>query len=306
MNYRLLVLLICTSVHAEDRFYTTVDAQGRVQIIKSEVVQKPNNSSKDSAETESKEQVAPMVTPAKQEHQKDLKDEKQGYRQMGEETYIDAELLEKKQFNIEDKKRFYYVPSLSSGSAVIETEDGKALPVKPFIPEVKAKNLDMKLSDMYRVLSTEEFKTLYPDIPECYDVKYLNKHSKPLVKTQSVWKSLAYDTKIQPDRILKIQSVSSANSLLVLTSFANTIKQPKFYVPTVAFLNKEGCLLSSVWNYWNQATRANQKQYASVAGLVQIPEQSAYIVFYQPSETLTGDIPLQRYTGSFVVDIYER
>ncbi len=89
-----------------------------------------------------------------------------------------------------------------------------------------------------------------------------------------------------------------------IVSFATTQKKPAFYLPIVIFLDNKGCTLSAAWQYWSRAYTATDTQYASVEGLVNIPAQSAYVLFYRPSNTFKADIPLSLESGSFVVEAY--
>jgi len=293
MRHYLLLLLCSASVIADERFYSTVDAQGRVQVIKSEVITTPPKNSR----TESTESLPVGTTSSKTELEPSATAE--GYRQVDADTYVDVELLEKKNFNLEDKKRFYYVPTMPNGTALIQTESGQALPVAPVVPTVSKAFLST--SSNYQLLSSQEVQSLYPKVATCYSAKYLKKNAKDLQGTYNVWKSPAFDKTIMPDRVLKLLTLPKA---LRLVSFASSMQKPSFYLPVVVFLDAQGCTLAGVWQYWNYAQPASEKQYASVAGLLNVPEQSAYALFYEPPSSLVTEIPMQRHTGSFVIEIY--
>jgi hypothetical protein len=278
---------------ADERFYSTVDAQGRVQVLKSEVVTTPSKqSTKESAVSLPSNTSLPKTSA-------ESSSTAEGYRQLDAETYVDVELLEKKNFNLEDKKRFYYVPTIPNGTALIQTESGQELPVTPVIPTLSKAVLST--SSSYQLISSQEVQSLYPKVATCYSAKYLKKNAKDLDDTYNVWKSPAFDKTIIPDRVLKLSTQSKA---LRLVSFANSMQKPSFYLPVVVFLDVQGCTLTGVWQYWNYAQPASEKQYASVAGLLNVPEQSAYVIFYEPPSSLVTEIPMQRHTGSFVIEIY--
>ena len=291
MRHYLFLLLCSSTVMAGERFYSTVDAQGRVQVLKSEVVTTPPESPKTptvllpSSVLSPKKTVEPTTT--------------EGYRQLDAETYLDVELLEKKNFNLENKKRFYYVPTIPNGTALIQTESGKALPVPPVIPTVR--KVALSTSSGYQLISSQEVQSLYPKVATCYSTKFLKKNAKDLQDTYNVWKSPAFDKAIMPDRVLRLSMHSKA---LRLVSFANSMQNPSFYLPVVVFLDGQGCILTGVWQYWNFAQPASEKQYASIAGLLNVPEKSAYVLFYEPPSSLMTEIPMQRHTGSFVIEIY--
>ncbi len=299
LHFVVLAAFSC-GVFAEERFYTTVDAQGRVQVIKSEqpavvLEQKPSS-------TAAKNVVPQVSTPvtksdtATDDNKKSVPDT----YQVGNETYIDSDVLEKKDFNLGDKKRFYYLPDGSLGSKVVETKAGIiAVPQKY---AVSNKQMSF-LASAYQQFSATELHDMYAIGQECFSKKYLKKNTKPFKASNNVWvrASLPQD-KLEPDVLFDLSGLDSAIHSVRFVTFANTHKQPKFYLPVMVFLDGNGCLLSGAWQYWSQAHAATDKQYASVDGLITIPEHSAYMLSYRPVDTLKADIPSTREAGSFVVE----
>ena len=106
------------------------------------------------------------------------------------------------------------------------------------------------------------------------------------------------------DAFLSFSTQVASLKQLRIVSFARTHKNASFYLPMVVFLDNKGCTLSGAWQYWSRAHAATETQYASVDGLVSVPDQSAYVVFYRPNNTLKADIPLSSESGSFVVEAY--
>lgn len=297
----LICLLSCATVTAEDRFYPTVDAQGRVQLIKSTQpelsVEDVKIKAKDNKSSKGNEVV---VLPPKQPVLKESLP-KDGIRQLDSDTYIDTELLERKNFNVEDKKRFYYLPNSGVSAQVVESAAG-VISTPVLVPD--AVRPVAYVSSNYTLLMKEEIQLGYKQHNECLSAAYIKKHSKQFKSVNNIWISPSLDVDVPDvDGFLQLP-VSEPIKQLRMTAFASTHKKKTFYVPVVVFLDDKGCVLSGVWQYWSRAQAATETQYASVNGLVNIPSQSAYVLFYRPINTLKADIPLSTESGSFVVEAY--
>lgn len=282
---------------ADERFYPTYDAQGRVQVIQGHGAAPSKQEAKTPAVPEpvapAPEQKAPAKTTAVK-----------GVRQLDQENYLDSEVLEKKNFNPDDKKRFYYLPDGSIGSKVVEMKDGLATPAAPALFAPVARTALMAAA--YQTLEPNSLQQMYGWPNQCVDSRYLKKHQKPFKDKNSVWLKSAWDkAELEPDAVLALPATTAVEQLRI-ESFATTHKTPAYYLPVTVFLDDKGCLLGGAWHYWSQAYPANDKQYASVDGLLIMPVHSAYILFYRPTETLQAGIPMSRDAGSFVVEVYAK
>jgi hypothetical protein len=106
------------------------------------------------------------------------------------------------------------------------------------------------------------------------------------------------------DGLLHLSTEANKFTQMRIASFASTLKKSSFYLPVVVFLDFNGCVLSGAWQYWSRAHAATDTQYASVDGLIDVPIQAVYVLFYRPNNTLKADIPLSLESGSFVVEAY--
>jgi hypothetical protein len=104
----LLAMLMADAAYAEERAYPVIDAQGRVQILKSDV---PTSEKKTETTNDKKVIVQPKTGKS------------DAFRSLDDDVYVDSEYLEQKNFNLEDKKRFYYVPNGALGQQVIESDN---------------------------------------------------------------------------------------------------------------------------------------------------------------------------------------
>lgn len=295
----LMCSMLSTLVVADERFYTTVDAQGRVQVIKSEqpstvdVPKIPLSSQQTTVtNTEKGQKKQELVTPSVTD----------GIRQVDADTYIDTELLEKKNFNLEDKKRFYFLPNSGFGTQVVESSDGV---VSTPIVKTEVVKPQAYVSSDYLPLAVEDIRRFYPQLAVCFSKLDIKKQSKPFKDTNNIWVKLPLTPdEIEIDGFLDLSLSAPIIKQLRVVSFASTYKKPAFYLPIIVFLDEKGCPVSGVWQYWSRAHVATDKQYASVEGLINIPAQSAYVLFYRPIKTLKADIPLSIDSGSLVVEAY--
>ncbi len=297
---RFVMALICTVIStfvvADERFYTTVDAQGRVQVIKSEP---PTAVERPKLPVSSMESVVSEAEPKQEVNGSSLK---QGTRQLDADTYVDTELLERKNFNVEDKKRFYFLPNTGFGTQVVESKDGVVN--APIVSQELVKPTAY-VSSNYLPLSVEDVQRWYPQLKQCMSQSDIKKHSKPLKDSHNIWAKPPLITDIfEFDEFLALSSATPVIKQLRVVSFANSDKKPAFYLPIMVFLGETGCPVAGVWQYWSRAHIATDKQYASVEGLINIPAHSAYVLFYRPIKTLKADIPLSVDSGSLVVEAY--
>jgi hypothetical protein len=297
---RFVMALICTVIStfvvADERFYTTVDAQGRVQVIKSEP---PTAVERPKLPVSSMESVVSEAEPKQEINGSSLK---QGTRQLDADTYVDTELLERKNFNVEDKKRFYFLPNTGFGTQVVESKDGVVN--APIVSQELVKPTAY-VSSNYLPLSVEDVQRWYPQLKQCMSQSDIKKHSKPLKDSHNIWAKPPLITDIfEFDEFLALSSATPVIKQLRVVSFANSDKKPAFYLPIMVFLGETGCPVAGVWQYWSRAHIATDKQYASVEGLINIPAHSAYVLFYRPIKTLKADIPLSVDSGSLVVEAY--
>ena len=297
---RFVTALICTVIStfvvADERFYTTVDAQGRVQVIKSEP---PTAVERPKLPVSSMESVVSEAEPKQEINGSSLK---QGTRQLDADTYVDTELLERKNFNVEDKKRFYFLPNTGFGTQVVESKDGVVN--APIVSQELVKPTAY-VSSNYLPLSVEDVQRWYPQLKQCMSQSDIKKHSKPLKDSHNVWvKPPLIPDIFEFDEFLALSSATPVVKQLRVVSFANSDKKPAFYLPIMVFLGETGCPVAGVWQYWSRAHIATDKQYASVEGLINIPAHSAYVLFYRPIKTLKADIPLSIESGSLVVEAY--
>ena len=235
-----LLLLLSPIIWAEDRFYSTVDAQGRVQIIKESADGNtaPSAPSKPDTVPDVSAKVPAKTTEQTQSSAKPTA--KNGLRQLEQESYIDSEVLEQKNFNPDDKKRFYYVPDGAMGSKVIESEDGLSRSVAPEV--FAAVSRKAIVSPQYQYIDAASWGVMYQRQSACLDVGYLHKHAKPLTDKSNIWVRQNFEQANEPEAVLALSQLDSSSQQLRLESFATTYKRPSYYLPVVPFVDSKGCV----------------------------------------------------------------
>ncbi|MCP5175016.1 MAG: putative pilus assembly protein FilE [Moraxellaceae bacterium] len=292
---------VLITAYAEERVYPVMDAQGRVQLLKSQVEPAAKDTQKESvthqelatpADNKSVPQTpaaSPVPTQANE-----------AFRQLENETYVDSDYLEKKNFNLQDKKRFYYVPNGTGSQQVIES-NGDNIAAVPTSKVFASKRRTAFYADDYQVLSKEWLLQYAPSTQQlCQQAKKLKKASKPFKDSNALWLT-ADSHSPRFDRVLAFSEVIAKEQHLRISSFASTNKSPKFYVPMVTFLDAQGCVLSGAWQYWSQAFPANEHHFSSVEGLLRVPSATQYLAFLAPVAELNNALP-QQMTGSLLIE----
>lgn len=273
-----LVALCSAQVHAQERVYSTVDAQGRIQLIKSDAAEGTKK------EVDIKEAEIPVI-------QQPSKYELEG------EQYIDSDALIKRQSEQPAKKRFYYIPTGALGEKVLDGED-KAVDLPPTPQQPKQ---EIKFSPEYQIITKEALLSKLQNLSlYCQQTKRLSS-SRIFKASNALWVDQSDFSANQPDKILSLEKALLASDVVRISSFANSQKKPKFYLPIIVFLDEQGCVLEGAWQYWSHAKAATDNQYSAVDGLLTLPASSKYILLYPPDEQLKVSLPLKNH-GSLLIE----
>lgn len=273
-----LVALCSSQVQAQERVYSTVDAQGRIQLIKSDAVEGTKK------EVDIKEAEIPVI-------QQPSKYELEG------EQYIDSDALIKRQAERPAKKRFYYIPTGALGEKVLDGEHKAVdLPTTPQQPKQ-----EIKFSPEYQIITKEALLSKLQNLSlYCQQTKRLSS-SRIFKASNALWVDQSDFSANQPDKILSLEKALLASDVVRISSFANSQKKPKFYLPIIVFLDEQGCVLEGAWQYWSHAKAATDNQYSAVDGLLTLPTSSKYILLYPPDEQLKVSLPLKNH-GSLLIE----
>lgn len=213
-------------------------------------------------------------------------EQSQPYRLIEGEKYYEAEYLESKEFNLDNKKRFYQIPT-GSGAAnwdVVEREKGadmswfqasKAMSVKPEV---------IVLGTDYTVIPKDELVAVLPI--QCVDDKAKRK-SKTFQKDNTL--ALFPRRPFKDEFDYELVQLNSSVQNFRLESYASSQKNPTYYWPIVIFLDEKGCMIEGASAFYTKSQTATALQSESIEGVVHVPEQSRYVMLTALEQAM--DVP---------------
>lgn len=206
-----------------------------------------------------------------------------GFMEMAGEQYVKSEYLEDQEFNLEGKKRFYSMPegmidTKNSGGTrmqVVERERGVSRSVlnKLFKKQSVAEPQAIVLAaDYYRVNQVEAIESLGQ---QCFAESKKNK-VKTLKAQQdlNLWPRAPLTEKFDYELVKLEGHIRN----IQIKSYATKQNQPTFYWPFVVFLDQKGCVIEGAGGFRNQDTAGNVLQHEVIEGMLQLPENSHYIL----------------------------
>ncbi|WP_180060641.1 putative pilus assembly protein FilE [Acinetobacter sp. YH12135] len=206
-----------------------------------------------------------------------------GFIEMAGEQYVKSEYLEDQEFNLEGKKRFYSMPegmidTKNGGGArmqVVERERGVSQSVlnKLFKKQSVAKPLTIVLAaDYYRVNQAEAIEGLGQ---QCFAESKKNK-AKTLKAQQdlNLWPRAPLTEKFDYELVKLEGNIQN----IQIKSYATKQNQPTFYWPFVIFLDQKGCVIEGAGGFRNQDTAGNVLRHEVIEGMLQLPENSHYVL----------------------------
>lgn len=187
------------------------------------------------------------------------------------EKYIESEYLEEKEFNLEGKKRFYSLPDGLGGNQVVEREKGLDMSVFRG-PQIKVPKV-VTLSKDYQRVPAQNIVALTGT--QCFAEKQLEK-TKPIKEniTTDFWPKPSFEPKFD----FVVAKFEQAISDIEFTSYANTIKKPKFYWPLPIFLDSKGCVLEGVNAFYLRTLLPTISQHEAIQGYLHVPEGAKYLL----------------------------
>lgn len=201
------------------------------------------------------------------------------YRVIDGEKYYQAEYLESKEFNLEDRKRFYQIPSgvdgVSSGAAnweVLERQKGVDMTVFRGVEQQPQKTV-VALGTSYHVISKAELTQAVP--VQCVDDKAIRK-SKNFGRDDSV--SFFPRAPFNDEFDFELLDFDKTVQNLKITSYASSNKSPTYYWPIAIFLDQNGCIIEGASAFHTQTNPATMLQSSSIDGVIHVPKDSQYLM----------------------------
>ncbi|WOE41020.1 putative pilus assembly protein FilE [Acinetobacter chinensis] len=205
-----------------------------------------------------------------------------GFAELDGEKYVTNELLENREFNLEGKKRFYAMPegvidTKNGGGArlqIVEREKGvsRSLLNSMFNRNVKDNTPVVLATTYYRVPQQEAVDSLGQ---QCFTDKKVKKaKSLKLDSDVNVWPRAPLKDHFDYEVI----HLEGALKNIQINSYAASQQKPEFYWPFVVFLDEKACVLEGAGGFKSQNTASNMFSHEVVQGVVQLPEQTRYIL----------------------------
>lgn len=266
----------------------SVPAQSQDKIVLSSVedkqpqlVQLPTEQSEDSEQKTNTN----LVTPSQQVIQDQTKIQ-QPYREIEGEKYYEAEYLESKEFNLEDKSRFYQIPMGAGGTNWNIIERNKGVDMSWFNLRDQQQDVfeTIVLGEHYTVLPKQALEEALPNA--CMSAKQLDKAKDFDKDILSLWPRAPFKDEFDYE-LVSIQDRKVQN--FRLSSYAKSDKERTFYWPLVVFLDQKGCVLEGASGYFTKQYNATPLQTELLEGNLQIPAGSQYILFTALAEAI--DLP---------------
>lgn len=206
-----------------------------------------------------------------------------GFMEMAGEQYVKSEYLEDQEFNLEGKKRFYSMPegmidTKNGGGTrmqVVERERGVSRSIlnKLFKKQSVAEPQAIVLAaDYYRVNQAEAIEGLGQ---QCFAESKKNK-VKTLKAQQdlNLWPRAPLTEKFDYELVKLEGNIQN----IQIKSYATKQNQPTFYWPFVVFLDQKGCVIEGAGGFRNQDTAGNVLRHEVIEGMLQLPENSHYVL----------------------------
>lgn len=207
------------------------------------------------------------------------------YEEIDGEKYYDVEYLESKQFNLENKKRFYQIPNTGGGTNWDVVEREKGIDVTKFDPRpAQVKKETIVLGANYTRINKAQLAQVLP--MQCLNEK-VRKKAKKMGQDDDV--SIFPRASFNQDFDFELVDIDKDIQNFRLTSYASQQKNPVYYWPIVIFLDDKGCVLEGVSAFFNRAYPATVLQNASIEGVLHVPEKSRYVMLSPLEEAV--DIP---------------
>lgn len=271
-----LTCLLSGVLHAEDSsvFYTVIDEKGNMRSIRKDVPLTNFDRNK------------PFSA------KKTLLSREAATSTLNGETYIDSEYLEKREFNLDEKKKFYAVPDGLGGTQIVERVPGAIDPQIKTDSAAGKKNEDLPalvtLSDQYQRVPANDVTQLIG--MKCLSIQALRQPKIMRDQQLILWPR---------SDVPKVNNRAGLNYVVVefrsdtrdvsLQSFAPIGRQSDYYWPLPIFLDADGCVIEGVNGFYQKTLPSTVLQPSILVGTLHVPEQTRYLMLTPLIEAI--DLP---------------
>ncbi len=211
------------------------------------------------------------------------------------QQYVNNEYLENKEFNLDDKKRFYSLPEgvidKNGGGVRLQTIERAKGVNRSFLDTVLKNTRQDVAPERALVLASTYYRLPKSQVEQtiektCFSGKKFKKPKELLRDDQ-----LALFPKAPLQDIFDYELVKLPETVqdIKLTSFASSDSKPKFYWPFVVFLNEQGCVLEGAAGFKSEQLPATMLQHTAIQGLIKLPAQTRYLLMTPLATALDVD-----------------
>lgn len=275
MSCSTLTCLVSAPLYAEEssRFYTVIDEKGQMRSVSKEVPSTKfdrNNSS--STESPQSREAATST--------------------LNGETYIDSGYLEKREFNLEGKKKFYSVPDGLGGTQVVERVPGAITEQRKTETDRAQMTGDLPalvtLSNKYERVPAAEIISLIG--MKCLSTQALREPKIMRDQQLILWpRSDAPKVNNRAGLNYVVVEFRANNRDVSLQSFAPLGNQSDYYWPLPIFLDADGCVLEGVNGFYQKTLPSTVLQPSILVGNLHIPDNTRYLMLTPLVEAI--DLP---------------
>ncbi len=209
--------------------------------------------------------------------------ERSAILEIEDEQYVSNELLEEKEFNLEGQKRFYMMPEGivdtklgMTRNQTVEREKGLGSSVMQALfknNRLSEQNKPLVLAHSYYRISAEDAVEGLGQ--RCFQDKKISKAKEMAVEDHvNLWPRAPLKNQFDFEVVKLKQPLKN----IQLQSFASRQQNPSFYWPFAVFLDEQGCVLEGAGGFKNNNAAGNYLHYAYIEGLLQVPDQSRYLL----------------------------
>lgn len=271
-----LTCFVSASIHAEDisRYYTVIDEHGHMRSVRKEVpsTRFDHNNSSTSISTPLSREAATST--------------------LNGETYIDSGYLEKREFNLEGKKKFYAVPDGLGGTQIVERVPGAIIEQKK--SDINTAKVGGDLPELV-TLSNQYQRVPAAEIIPLIGMRCLSTQALRVPKIMRGQQLILWPSSDAP----KVNNRAGLNYVIVefrsktrdlsLQSFAPLGHQSDYYWPLPIFLDAEGCVLEGVNGFYQKTLPSTILQPSILVGNLHVPEHTRYLMLTPLVEAI--DLP---------------
>ena len=270
-----LTYFVSGHLYAEDtsRFYTVVDEYGHMRSVR-----KDSPSDFDSYNSSSS-----IKTPLSRAAATSTLDGT---------AYIDSDYLEKREFNLDEKKKFYAVPDGLGGTQIVERTPGaiseQKKPEKEVALEEGLPPALVTLSEQYQRVPAAEITPLIG--MKCLSTKAL-RQPKIMRDQQIILWPRSDAPRMNNHASLNYTVVEFRSNIrdLSLRSFAPLGRQSDYYWPLPIFLDTDGCVLEGVNGFYQKTLPSTILQASIIVGTLHVPDNARYMMLTPLVEAI--DLP---------------